>query len=670
MIPQLRKNHHLIACGLLLLAFLLRVYQLDSLPPGLTHDEANHGHEAIEVLNGIYRYYFPLGYGREPFYAYLLAGWMGVVGVSPFTLRLLIVMGMVVTHAAVYCWVDKLFSRKVALLSLAILAVGWWPLVASRQALRSGLLPLITIGLVAGTYAIWDQAQKEQSLAKFFKAIRWPVISIAVLIGFMLHTYIAARVLWVFIPALGIYLLLINVQVAKRFWMGATPAVAGGLLLSAPLFIYLQNNPGLETRLEMLDGPINAFLSGDVLPVLENSWGAFLGIIWPGRGDQFLAYNIPSKQTLAPLTAVFFLLGILKSLIRWHQPKYMLLLLWLGVGLAPSLITGPTAATTRSIGALIPIYLLAALGICLFNTNVIRAFKLTARHEMIARGSLFAVWIASAAYFSVPSYFIDWGQRPDVRAAYQVTMIDALTTVFYDADGTQVVSSVLPGHAHDPTIAEVVLGDEANDLRWVDGRRALIIPAETDPVVHVLAPSSAGLHPAFTTRHSSNASPTQLMRPDDLDPSWSHVTLQATDVEAGQLANFNQAIVLQKAEWLAEGVSPNGVAELYTEWAVLDPTKLGGTIPYVGYPDTNMFVHILSEDGTILTQVDQLDAPSWAWRPGDRILHVHQIYIGPDTELGEYAAVIGVYDRLTGNRLSIIETDDTTFLLPSLEVRN
>ena len=38
---------------ILLLAFGLRVWGLTSLPPGLTHDEANHGREAIGILDGV-----------------------------------------------------------------------------------------------------------------------------------------------------------------------------------------------------------------------------------------------------------------------------------------------------------------------------------------------------------------------------------------------------------------------------------------------------------------------------------------------------------------------------------------------------------------------------------------------------------------------------------------
>ncbi len=37
---------------ILLLALALRAYRLTEIPPGLTHDEANHGREAIEILDG------------------------------------------------------------------------------------------------------------------------------------------------------------------------------------------------------------------------------------------------------------------------------------------------------------------------------------------------------------------------------------------------------------------------------------------------------------------------------------------------------------------------------------------------------------------------------------------------------------------------------------------
>ena len=56
----------LVICLILLLAFALRTYRLTEIPPGLTHDEANHGVEAMGVLDGEFRFYFPRNYGSEP----------------------------------------------------------------------------------------------------------------------------------------------------------------------------------------------------------------------------------------------------------------------------------------------------------------------------------------------------------------------------------------------------------------------------------------------------------------------------------------------------------------------------------------------------------------------------------------------------------------------------
>ena len=73
---------------LLVLAFSLRVWNLTGIPPGLTHDEANHGREAIGILNGVLLYFFPLNYGSEPLYSYTVALLMALLGKGVFAQRL------------------------------------------------------------------------------------------------------------------------------------------------------------------------------------------------------------------------------------------------------------------------------------------------------------------------------------------------------------------------------------------------------------------------------------------------------------------------------------------------------------------------------------------------------------------------------------------------------
>ena len=82
--PPLKKT---LPLALLLLAFLLRVWQLAAVPPGLTHDEAGHGHDAAHILKGVTLIYFTVGYGREPLFDYFNAGLIAGLGATPFALR-------------------------------------------------------------------------------------------------------------------------------------------------------------------------------------------------------------------------------------------------------------------------------------------------------------------------------------------------------------------------------------------------------------------------------------------------------------------------------------------------------------------------------------------------------------------------------------------------------
>ena len=131
-----------------LLAFALRTYQLTEIPPGLTHDEANHGREAMGVLDGVLLYYFPLNYGSEPLYSYVVAGSMALLGENLLALRYVNVLFGVLVIAAAYHWSRRAFNHPAAVLTALFIAISFWPVASSRQALRAGLLPLATMLMV------------------------------------------------------------------------------------------------------------------------------------------------------------------------------------------------------------------------------------------------------------------------------------------------------------------------------------------------------------------------------------------------------------------------------------------------------------------------------------------------------------------------------------------
>ena len=103
----------IVFAAILLLAAFLRFWQLDTLPPGLYHDEAYNGLDALSLLDGKtfpqfyegwelyaadahaqrtaeetrYPLFFEGNYGREPLHVYLMALSVSLFGATPFALR-------------------------------------------------------------------------------------------------------------------------------------------------------------------------------------------------------------------------------------------------------------------------------------------------------------------------------------------------------------------------------------------------------------------------------------------------------------------------------------------------------------------------------------------------------------------------------------------------------
>ena len=128
---------------ILLVAAFLRLAALDEIPPGLTHDEADHGLDAWGVVNGIRPLYFSVGYGREPLFDYSTAGLMTFLGPSYMAGRLTAAFFSLILVAGTYAWIRRAYGGRVALLATAGVAVSFWAVMTGRQALRSVTFPAL-----------------------------------------------------------------------------------------------------------------------------------------------------------------------------------------------------------------------------------------------------------------------------------------------------------------------------------------------------------------------------------------------------------------------------------------------------------------------------------------------------------------------------------------------
>jgi hypothetical protein len=119
-----------------------------------------------------------------------------------------------------------------------------------------------------------------------------------------------------------------------------------------------------------------------------------------------------------------------------------------------------------------------------------------------------AVWLTFILFTTSRDYFERWGQSPEVRSAYQHTLIEELAYLKEKSpDGTVVISTVYPGPAHDSSIGMVMAPEW--DKRWIDARLGLIVPDGRSPqfIIPQSTPPPSPFHPmAASHRQRDTAS--------------------------------------------------------------------------------------------------------------------------------------------------------------------
>ncbi len=133
---------------IVVLAAVLRFYQLDSNPPSLSWDEAAIGWNAKSMFHtrrDEYGTRLPLvfksfGDYKAPLYIYLTAPVVGVLGLSPVSIRLVSVLAGITSVVVLYLLSKKLaLDDKTALISSLLLTVTPWSVMLSRGAFEQNL---------------------------------------------------------------------------------------------------------------------------------------------------------------------------------------------------------------------------------------------------------------------------------------------------------------------------------------------------------------------------------------------------------------------------------------------------------------------------------------------------------------------------------------------------
>ncbi len=136
------KSWKILLILILLLAGILRLWQLGDRPSGISNDEANYIYTAYSIWEtgrDITGKFLPLSFAVDtsfsPVNIYLISPLVGILGPSPFSGRLLYAVLGISSVFLVYLLTYKLIGdRKTALLASLIMAMSPWHILISRSA--------------------------------------------------------------------------------------------------------------------------------------------------------------------------------------------------------------------------------------------------------------------------------------------------------------------------------------------------------------------------------------------------------------------------------------------------------------------------------------------------------------------------------------------------------
>ncbi len=639
---------------ILLVAAFLRFYRLDAVPPGLTHDEADFVYDAVTVYNGARPLYIAkAGYQAEPFMHYASSLVMTIAGPNHLAVRLTSALFGMLLVGLVFTWTRMTFGPPVALTTTAFLTVGYWAVATSRFAIRAE--PTASLATLA---AIFFWLGMELPGVPIIRQKRWNTVwwlGFALSMAASIYVYEAPRVTWVVYPTFGVLLAITHPHLLRHHGWKLALALSVVGLLALPLLTH----PMAWNRVGHLTGPLEAARNGALGPLLKNIL-AVLGMFIV-RGDPFVTYNIPGRPVFDPITGTLSIIGVALCLWRWRRPAAGFSLLWLLIGAAPAMLSELHSATLRAIVAQPATYIFPGVALAEAVAWIIRRRQTWARTLLPVT---LAVVLIAGGWLTYHEYFVRWGQSPEVRGTYFNDLYQALAYIdAHPVDRPTIVSVAFPTLPHDPYIARVMPTEQPADLRWVDGRRAIVLPSgaaarlvtlSRAPLASPFAEALAGAQTAHVpVKGTGNAFDVYDWNPavtlDALYP-----THNATTADGLRLPiNFGDAAELLGYTLEPELMVAGQTLTVTTAWRVIDPAPLGPVPPeYYGY-DAAIFVQLLDANRQVVAQEDRLDAPAWDWRPGELFIQMHVLTLGNDLAAGKYDLALGLYARPAIRRLPV-----------------
>lgn len=683
---------YVVLAGILLLAAFLRLWNLDTLPPGLAHDEAYNGLDALSLLDGenfpifyegweLYALnahegrpvqetqtpiFFEGNFGREPLHIYLMAISLRLFGATPFALRLVPALAGVLAVYMTYLAAAVLLGRDqrtgdsdryqiwIPLFSAFLMAVFYPAVTYSRIGLRVMVFVPISTAVVyffwRGIRIVDDRLRDEfdQPFTAFnvelgtFTPV-WFILA-GFFLGLGLYSYAAARMFPFLFFAFVILWFWRDRRAISYQWLNMAVMALTAFIVALPLLLFFLRYPYFfifRSRFVANRGS-GTYPGQPWLTWLNNIPKVFLGLVW--QGETNLRRNLPERPFLDPPQAFLLMLGLIHVVQQRLRRHHVFLALWFFTMILPSLLSGDAPHFGRMIGAAPPAAMLAALG---------------------------AGWVARTIGGGL-SRRSDAGQGLQDRRSRRFGIGFWVLVPLFLVSGLITFQDYFQHYADYPGLDSTFY---VND--WELGQYAANLPSET---VTYLTPTQEQMATIYFALEGNTEQLRSFYSPNSLIPigndgqATAYLVRPLAEMTLDRLSglfprneveiteqDFTAFLVDANVPWVPpqfRGEASWGGAISLVGWSA---QQVGAQLHVTLYWQANInlarsytaFVHLLDTEDNLVTQLDRLPEgyPTIDWVQGERVIDTYTLDLPPDLDAGQYFVQSGFYHLPSDERL-------------------
>lgn len=654
------------------LAGILRFWQLDTMPPGLYHDEAYNGLDALALLRGdtfpqfyegweLYAQdahadnpapptrwplFFEGNYGREPVHIYLMALSIWLLGATPLAIRAVPAAAGVLAVLTTYLAAKAIFDDEendlahvVPVLAAFSLAILFPAVHFSRFGLRAMVfVPVETLAVYffwRGVNGAGEQGSRGAGAnGSGFKNLSdktgmvW-FAAAGVMLGAGLYIYAAGRLLPLLFVGFVLFWLGQDRAALRRFWWPVTVMAGVSLVTAVPLLLFFAQYPYFFVfRMAYVANKGKGAVEGRAwLTWLLNIGRTMRGLFW--LGETHLRHNLPGRPYLDGVQAVAFVVGIIATVRRKLQLRAVFLLLWLVVMLLPTIMSGDAPHFGRMTGAAPVVAIFIGLGVF----YIARVFNCQLS-IVNCQGAMMVMLVAASTFFTTRDYFGRYAAHPQLETDFYLA--DWNLGQYAAAQPSDTSIFLTPTQEEMATIYFALAGDDKRIGSFAGAGSLIPLAPPQRPTLYLILPSQTNrladlqqmLPDLIIGAERDNFIPA-LLPADAPRPQPQYPVTHSWD---------NQ---IQLLGW-SEDENEQGLMITLFWQAGAKMTR-----------DYTAFVHVLGENGEPIAQLDrQPDGyPTSDWRPGEVIIDRYVIQLPADLLSGTYNLQTGFYYLPTLERL-------------------